>query len=224
VGKDLRDRSEAFCKTDARKITFSVSVEPAFVQQDDLTRLKASTESTLTFKAKPVAGKLSLLSYIPSIEVTGKSGERTVANGYVETAQVKCRPLDRTRDISGNLIYVGGKQRKGDSTLDSELEKAADFSGGFEEPQATVQGSDIETILGIVLGVVIGIVVAAFVVVWVFRTTETNYMGTLKLYSSSGFNQASKLAEKVWQNLTPEPCKKVVEKAVAIAKVASPST
>ena len=230
-GVDLRDRTEESCKNNVLAPSstqsvqgnirnYAVALEPAYIQQRDLTRLKASSGNTLTYKAKPVAAKSTLISYISSIEIATNAATKTVANGYVETAQVKCRPLDRTRDISGNLIYVGGKERKGDSSLEDELEGNATYDESKTKP--TIDGSDIETILGIVLGAVIGIVVIAFVVVWVFRKTETNYLGTLKLYSSSGFQQASQFAEKAWQKLTPEPCKKVVENAVAIAKVGNP--
>ncbi len=219
VGKDIRD-----CNSN-KKITYMVATQYAYIRPADLTRLRNGIPNLPTrVQAKVVdSERLKLLSFVPAIEKTG-SAKKSVANGYVETAQVKCRPLDRTRDISGNIIYVGGKERKGDTTLDKELEKAADFSGGFEEPTATVQGSDLETILGIVLGVVIGIIVAAFVVVWVFRKTETNYLDTLKLYSSTGFTESSKVAETMWQKLTPEPCKKVVEKAVAAAAATATAT
>ena len=224
VAKDLRNRTEAKCTNDGNKITYLVAIEPAYIDPVDFSRLSQNLTTAQGYNAasvpnaQTVSNKSTLISYIPSIEIAANTETtRQVGNGYVETTQVKCRPLDQRRDISGNLIYVGGKERRGDTSLDKELARAADMSGGFEEPTATIQGSDIETILGIVLGVVIGIVVVAFLVVGVFRKTETHYTKVLKEYSSAGFEKASKAAEAAWKKIVPEPCMKVVEKAVTEA-------
>lgn len=229
TAKDLRNRSTVSCATDANKVQYLVATQPAFININDLARLKSNLTKANGYVSGPpntqsVSTKLSLISYIPSIQIASKTSSETrkVANGYVETAQVKCRPLDQKRDISGNLIYVGGKELRGDTSLDKELEAAADFSNGFKEPTGTIQGSDIETILGIVLGVVVGIVVIAFLVVWVFRTTETNYMTSLKHYSSAGYEKTLTIVENTWKKLIPEPCKKVAKKAVEQALAQKP--
>ncbi len=221
TGKDLRNRTPLTCLTDVNKVRYLVATEPAYININDLNRLKTNLTSTNGYNSGPmpqsVSNKLSLISYIPSIAVSSASTSETrkVANGYVEQAQVKCRPLDQKRDISGNMIYVGGKELRGDTTLDKELQNAAEFQKGeIPTPSGAIQGSDIETILGLVLGVVVAIVVIAFLVVWVFRKTETRYLNTLENYSTAGFEKSSKFAAYVWQKIKPEPCKKVVEKAV----------
>jgi hypothetical protein len=221
TGKDLRNRTPTTCGTDANKVRYLVATEPAYINVNDLSRLKTSLTTANGYKAGPtpqsVSNKLSLISYIPSIAVSSASTSETrkVANGYVEQAQVKCRPLDQKRDISGNMIYVGGNELRGDTTLDKELQDAAKFQEGeIPTPSGAIQSSDIETILGIVLGVVVGIVVIAFLVVWLLRKTETRYLKTLKNYSTAGFESTSQLAKAVWDRIKPEPCKKVVEKAV----------
>ncbi len=219
AGKDLRERTSTRCGADGNTVYYMVATEPAYININDLDRLKTKLTKANGYVSGPpnaqtVSNKLSLISYIPSIQITSASTSETrkVANGYVETAQVKCRPLDQKRDISGGLIYVGGKELRGDTSLDRELAQAAEHTG--TEPTATIQGSDIETILGIVLGVIVGLVVIAFLVVWVFRTTETNYMATLKHYSSSAYGKSLAIADSALKKLIPEPCKKVAEKAV----------
>jgi cytoskeletal protein RodZ len=81
--------------------------------------------------------------------------------------------LNRARDISGNLIYVGGP---GDyTTLKGEMDGTAGRFRGLEEPDASTDVSRIETLLGVTIGIVIAVAVLGVGVWWWFNRTEAKY-------------------------------------------------
>ncbi len=177
TGTSLEGRvkdSASACTNDVQQVQYLVALKPLFLRFSDKTRLYARLTGIGSPYTGPVQAKmpitsvkLALISYIPSILLTEPTMPKKIVNGYVETAQVKCRPLDQSRDIMGSKVYVGGPGP--DRSLKDELQNAADLSKMLGGPEATADVSRIETILAIVLGVALGAFLIAVIVWWAFR-------------------------------------------------------
>ena len=177
------------CSDAVQKVFYLVALKPLIMRQSDLTRFKTQLTSSGSYDAKklpvdsrPISSlKRPLISYIERILITAPLQKRQIQNGYVETEQVKCRPLDVTRDIKRNgnkeMVYVGGPGNY--KTLRNELQDAADFSKSLEDPEATMDISKLETILAIVFGVLIGIVFIA-IILWFFLKKDGGYLKKIK--------------------------------------------
>ncbi len=154
--------------------------------------------STTTFSVDVKSDKLKLFSYIPRLTIKPSRlapSTHQQRNGYVPTAQVKCRPLNAARDISGNLIYVGGP---GDyDTLEKQLSDAANVSKEFGEPEVTTDVSRIETILAITVGVLVGVFLISLIVYFVFMKTEKGYSYGSLLYQFAKLKSWSEAKDAV---------------------------
>ncbi len=185
------------------KYTYLVALKSLTMDQTDFNRLKVLLGNTYKGLRKSAINLASnrrpLVSYIPGIKVTASplapSVKKTIQNGYVATEQVKCRPLDSARDISGNLVYVGGPGKY--STLKNELEMAADLRSEFEEAEATADVSRIETILAIVVGVLVGLFITSLIVYYVFIKTESGYSKMSLLYAVARLKDNKAVANAV---------------------------
>jgi hypothetical protein len=197
------------------KINYVYGLKRLTLAQKDVDRFKRllNAYTPYTTGGGPLTGttaipptKLSLISYIPKLLVTSSkvtgTGTKAVQNGYVETAQVKCRPLDPARDIKGSKVFVGGP---GESrTLKDELEDAANPKVGLAEPEASANVEKIESAIAIVIGVLVGVVIISFIVWWWYKNTELKYNENNLLYTAAamldkaaaatGVNDATKKA------------------------------
>ena len=203
------------------KINYVYGLKRLTLAQKDVDRFKRllNAHTPYTNGGGPVVGttaipasKLSLISYIPKLLVTSSkvtgTGTKAVQNGYVETAQVKCRPLDPARDIKGSKVFVGGP---GESrTLKDELEDAANPNAGLAEAEASPNVEKIESVLAILIGVLLGVVTISFIVWFVFRRTELKYNKNNLLYAAAklkeaaaatGVNEATKKALETGETL-----------------------
>jgi hypothetical protein len=166
------------CSNAVNKVNYLVALKPLYMLSADLVRFKALLAKETVYKGpvianEPIANaKLSLITYIPSLTLT-KSKVKKVADGYEETAQVKCRPLNRTRDIKGSKVFVGGPGQY--RTLKEELEAADTALNGLGEPAASTDVSRIESVLAIVLGVLLGLVIFGIIVWWWLGRTEKKF-------------------------------------------------
>ncbi len=179
------------CDDSRQKVFYLTALKPLHMRIADYVRLKAKAEAGEEYKmgqGPAIAGatlpdaKKALISYIPNIIVTAAKLPKT-KTPYVQTAQVKCRPLDMTRDIKGDTLYVGGPGQY--KTLKDELASAADPTLGIGEPEASFDVSRVESILAIVLGVLLGIVIISFIAWYVFKWTTAHYPQVATLYQRS---------------------------------------
>ncbi len=201
------------------KINYIYGLKRLRLAQKDVDRFKGllNSHTPYTNGGGPVVGttaipanKLSLISYIPKLLITSSkvmgTGTKAVQNGYVETAQVKCRPLDPARDIKGSKVFVGGP---GESrTLKDELEDAANPNAGLAEAEASPNVEKIESVLAILIGVLLGVVTISFIVWFVFKHTELKYNKNNLLYAAAklkeataGANEATKKALETGETL-----------------------
>ncbi len=200
-GTSLEDRvasTSSACSNTVEKVSYLVALKPLTMRLADLNRFKRQVDGNTTYKPsaaaagtygppraaqEPTAEKLKLFSYIEKLTLTTSAagGTKRIQNGFVETEQVKCRPLDTIRDIRGDKVYVGGPGRY--KTLKKELEDAADMSKGLEDPEGGADVSKIETILGIILGIVIGLFLISLIAYYVFKYTESRYLKLSVLYA-----------------------------------------
>jgi hypothetical protein len=209
-GTDLAGRlkdTASTCSNDVQKVQYLVALRPLFLRFSDLTRLKAKLPTTYVGPVQatmPIqSAKLPLISYIPSILLTKSTVPKKIVNGYVEQAQVKCRPLNQSEDIKGSQVYVGGPGKY--KTLKDELQDAADLSKMLEGPEATADVSRIETILAIVLGVLLGVFLIAVVIWWGLRKeggyTRMSLLWSVAKLKKEGITkevgEAMKVASKV---------------------------
>jgi len=174
----------SMCADTRQKVNYLVSLTPLHMLPVDLARLKrkAGIQSGVGNAAKastPITdAKSKLLSYIPNINVNSAVAPKTVQNGYVQTAQVKCRPL-AAGDIKGDKVYVGGPGTY--RSLEEELKRGGDPTGELGVPDASFDVSRVESILAITIGVIVGIVVVSLIAWGVFRTSK-RYLAMVRLY------------------------------------------
>jgi hypothetical protein len=181
AGRTSSPNNSNTCTNDAQKVFYLVALKPLNMRPADFNRLKTTAGITTGVGNAAVAGahvtsdKEKLISYIPNI-IVKNSVKRT---SYVETSQVKCRPLDVSRDIkrhkSGkDVVYVGGGDPGQDRSLQEELDTAANVAadlGDIQPPNV----SGVESGFAIALGVVLGIVVVSFIIWYVFKWTTRGY-------------------------------------------------
>ena len=98
---------------------------------------------------------------------------------YVPTSQVKCRPLDPSRDIKGDSLYVGGDIIPGDTTLADEMSRAVSSIG--TAPDSTISVSSVESVVGIIIGVIIGAIALLLVFSFLYKKSMLNWMMPSKL-------------------------------------------
>lgn len=195
TGSDLRyrwgsDPKTAFppwaCQA-TRRVRYLVCTRPTNILPADLLTM---TSALGTLYKGPVTAKTPLtptdvqtfVMRIPKIVI---EGPKKVANGPASadgvylTRELQCRRIDTTKDIEGDRVYVGGKERPGDSTLDKELLAASDSQAAYLDPvdgKTTIQPGTIETVLALILGSILGFVllVGAFFFFW--KMTGRNYV------------------------------------------------
>lgn len=191
-GTSLEGRTKSAktaCSNAVNKVNYLVALKPVYMLATDLSRFKTLLAKEAVYKGPVVAtepvpdNKLALISYIPSLTITKSKVKKAAADGYEETAQVKCRPLDRSRDIKGSKVFVGGPGQY--RTLKDELSAADNAMKGLEEPDATTDVSRIETILAIVLGVLLGVVFFSVIAWFWFTKSESKYKKNSLLYAVS---------------------------------------
>jgi hypothetical protein len=173
-----------------RPAQWIVSLTPARIRQSDMDRLvklAGGTEDDSRRKTPIAPNQLSLLTRIRSITLQTKDSRirSTAGAAQTTTAQIKCRPLDRARDIRDGKIYVGGDAVPGDSTLEKELEQAAykDAVGAGSDPVPGLAPADIERTMAIVFGVAIGLLIVSVFVVFYFRRTTWGYDAVQNQYT-----------------------------------------
>lgn len=209
-----RTAKNAMCDdSSTMKVNYLYALKQLTMSQKDFIRFKTALAVSAEYKTSggPVVGttmipenKISLISYIPKLLVTTSVLKtKTVQNGYVETAQVKCRPLDQSRDIQGNKIYVGGPGEY--RTLKDELENAANPIRGLEEPDASADVSKIESILAVGIGVVIGVAVLGVATWYWFKWSEMKYEKSSIQYATAKLKKAVESA-----NANAETIKRVL--------------
>jgi hypothetical protein len=180
-GTNLEGRvkdAKTACSNAVNKVNYLVALKPLFMLPKDLTRFKRRLEKEAVYIGPVVANepiadvKLPLITYIPSLVLT-TTKVKTMKYGYEETAQVKCRPLNRTRDIKGSKVFVGGPGEY--RSLKDELDAADNATNGLQESAASTDVSSIETTLAIVLGVVIGVMLFSMIAWFWFKRTEKKF-------------------------------------------------
>lgn len=173
----------SMCVDTRQKVNYLVSLTPLHILPVDLERLKRKAgitgEGNAAKARAPITDvKSKLLSYIPAITVNSSLTPKTVQNGYVQTAQVKCRPL-AAGDIKGDKVYVGGPGTY--RSLEEELKTGGDPTGALTAPDASFDVSRVESILAITIGVIVGIVVVSLIGWGVFRMSK-RYLAMARLY------------------------------------------
>ena len=199
VGADIRGRSKktptprGLCSPVASRINFLVSTAPAYILSTDLTRLMDRINTSKAYEGGPPIASIpadriraqSLITVVPSIKLLKVKGA-TQSAAQTTTAAMKCHRLDVGRDVKDGKVYVGGKKRPGDKTLQEELETASDPTKdleGIEGGKPTVQPGDIENYLAIIFGVLLGIIFLGFISAFVLKNFN-NYFPSLKNYFS----------------------------------------
>ncbi len=218
--------TEPRCEDTVNKVNYLVALKPLSMRQGDLTRFRRLLTSP-TYTTGPIQAtdanrpnlKINLITYISSIKVTSATkatAKKTIQNGYVETEQVKCRPLDRSRDISGNMIYVGGPG--GYTTLKSELDgTVAGRMAGLEEPDVSTDVSRIETIMAITFGIVLSVAVIGVAVWWWFNRSEAKYNKNILVQALSYVPDLKSITESAKKGYA----KNMLTAATAAAEAAS---
>lgn len=194
TGSELRGRWGSDPKTafprraceGGKKVRYLVCTRPTNILPADLLRLTSALDKNFM---GPVTAKTPLtptdvqtfVTRIPRIVLEGPKKVAkgpASADGVYLTRELQCRRIDTAKDIEGDRVYVGGKERPGDSTLDKELLAASDSQAAYldTDSKATIQPGTIETILALVLGSIIGFVllVGAFFFFW--KMTGRNYV------------------------------------------------
>jgi len=181
---DLRPNS--VCAPIARPTNWYVVLDPVEISFADFDRLYGLCDkSILKGPPKPLADisaarAARLLTIIAEITLEGSESLQPADEGGKSTSALKCYRIDPETDIENDKVYIGGKTKK-KTTLQKELERAAELSGDTPD-DGTIKPGDIERIVGIILGVTIGIILCAFIAFFIWRGTFSHYLPVLKLY------------------------------------------
>jgi hypothetical protein len=212
LGADLRGRTSTTPRPDnrcdpvAKKVTYIVRETPALIHSNDYERLKSLTHGVNISPPTPSTPAqsqriLTLLTKLRSSSFTVidpvNKLKRTNTAKMVPTSQVKCRRIDPAKDVINNQVYIGGKQRPRDSTLDQELLNAADLSKEFRVDEAAIQPGDVESWASTILGIIIGIVLCATTAYYVLKGTFKDYLPKVKTLYDKAIHPVNALSVKV---------------------------
>jgi hypothetical protein len=145
----------------------------------------------------------TLLTVIPEVRLdaphTTKPGPIS-GDGSIALKQMKCHRLDTKRDIKGDRVYLGGKGTPGSSSLDQELQRAADLDKElYGEGEAAIQPGHIEGVLAIIMGVIFGLVVCATIAYAILRFTYKDYLPVVNTLYKESVKPASTFSIPVFQ-------------------------
>lgn len=195
LGSDFIHTNTTTC-LDSYKVTYMVGTTPVYILQSDFTRLmnlntipSAQRKTVSPLGGAPTATRIqNLVIVVPVIKLGEKDKPASSQNGNtrvqipdtVALHQMKCRPLDKDKDIKNGTIYIGGEKRDGDSTLDDELQKAANLSKAWEESGSSIQPGDIENTIGGIMGVGIALFLVALISWGVLSVVFRKYTENVK--------------------------------------------
>jgi hypothetical protein len=185
-------KSDMKCKSNLYKTTYLVKTNPVFIQGTDFRRIKSQVGSThqgppIPFTAVSLDRIYSFVTIIPSTELDSPDAPKSVKKAeIVTTKQLKCRRLDVANDIKDGKIYIGGEKRSGDTTLQQELDDAANLAKAWEETGTRIQPGDFENILGGVLATVLALLILGIIAFFTLKFTYKDYKSTIDtLYDNS---------------------------------------
>lgn len=189
--------NKSMCADTRQKVNYLVSLTPLHILPVDLERLKRKAGITdkgnAATASTSVGTKLPLLSYIPAITVNSSLAPKTIQNGYVQTAQVKCRPL-AAGDIKGDKVYVGGPGTY--RSLEEQLKTGEDPTGALATPDASFDVSRVESILAITIGIIVGIVVVSLIAWGVFKMSK-RYQAMAQLYKLAKLKEDTSISSAI---------------------------
>jgi hypothetical protein len=186
------DKNAKFLSYMSGKKTYIVSTSPSYILNDDYERLgfnapyfadsQKTNKPTITPTNLIGTGISSEFTRIPNIRLENGASMLAVKQAGVSTEQVKCRPIRPDRDIKNNMLYVGGDDIPGDTTLADEMSKSDRY---YENPSTysenTTTVADIERTIGIIVGVVIGVIILGLVAFFVLKWTLNRYPNNKRL-------------------------------------------
>lgn len=150
---------------------------------------------------------VKLASRINGIILEDNRTKKSSGDGLT-TKSLKCYKLNPSKDIQGDKVFVGGKDRPGIHTLEDELAAAAAHpelsEAEINAEKSSIKPKDIEGWIGLIVGIVVGLVVCATVIVFLWRRTFVNYGGVQKLYNNP--ISASQIAPNVELPKLPTIC------------------
>lgn len=154
----------------AKRITYYVLSLPVFIRQADITRIRSNLATHVGPAEPPNKAASStriqaLVRLLPVLRLgssdspagTKATGSTKAIGDSVPTSQIKCRPLDAKNDIQNGVIYIGGKARPTDSTLEKELARAADTTSVWQDSAVSIQPGDVED--GLAAGISFGLAI-----------------------------------------------------------------
>ncbi len=184
--KKSTPRSDPSCKSNIYRTTYMVKTTPVFMRSEDFSRIKAQLLSQhqgppIPFKQVSLDRIYSFVTIIPSTVVEGPEVPVVAKKATtVTTNQLKCRRIDPTKDVKNGQIYIGGDKKPGDTTLQEELDNAANLAKAWEETGTRIQPGDFENILGGVLATVLAFLILGIICFFVLKFTYRDYVGNLR--------------------------------------------
>ncbi len=199
--KDTR-KTDALCRSNLLKTTFMVKTTPIFIQREDLARIMSQLPSThqgppVPFTPVSLERIYSFITVVPSTLVEGPEIPKPVTQSTtVSTKQLKCRRIDASKDIKNGEIYIGGEKRSGDTTLQDELDNAANLAKAWEETGSRIQPGDFENILGGILATVLALVVLGLLAYFTLKITYKDYVPVIRNLYDKTKNPVKELVGK----------------------------
>lgn len=194
-------RSDLLCKSNVYRTTYMVKTTPVFIRSEDFSRIKSQLPTFHQGPPNPyrpisLDRIYSFVTIIPSTDVEGPEVPKTIKKSTTVTAkQLKCRRIDPTKDITNGQIYIGG-EKPGDTTLQQELDNAADLAKAWDETGTRIQPGDFENILGGILATVLALLCIGILAFFVLRFTYKDYVGTLRSLYDKTKNPVTEISGK----------------------------
>ncbi len=192
VGSSFQERkkdtpkSDTVCKSNLYRTTFMVKTSPVFILSEDFKRIQTQLPKShqgppVPFSAVSLDRIYSFVTVVPATVIEGPEVPKsTKKSTTVSTNQLKCRRLDTKNDIKNGQIYIGGEKRPGDTTLQEELDNAANLVKAWEETGTRIQPGDFENILGGVLATVLALLILGILAYFTLKFTYKDYIPVLR--------------------------------------------
>ena len=94
------------------------------------------------------------------------------------TRALQCQRIDPSKDVRGDAVYLS--DRAATTTLNKELDDAANINSSLDDKTGGVRAKKIEDIIAYVVGTILGIILLALLAYFIYTQLFKGYTGTIE--------------------------------------------
>jgi hypothetical protein len=104
--------------------------------------------------------------------------ERSKKKNIYLTRALQCQRIDPSKDVRGDAVYLSDKT--GTTTLNKELDDAANLNSSLDDKTGTVRAKKIEDIIAYIVGTILGIILLALLAYFIYTQLFKGYINTVE--------------------------------------------